>query len=95
MSNIDTYNLNDSQSHPFYNYLNQNQGKFFVEYFYLIGMDPDLIFQDFLYSNDLKKINENIRIKPKIISKVPDFDKTVLNIEEEIILKVNIILNKM
>ena len=34
-------------------------------------------------------------IKPKIISKVPDFDKTVLNIEEEIILKVNLILNKM
>ncbi len=79
---------NDSYPFNLNNYLHQNQGKFFAEYFFLIGIDHDLIFDDFLYSNDLKKINENIQIKPKILSKIPKIEKSTLKIDDDIIIKV-------
>jgi hypothetical protein len=72
--------------------INNNQGKYFAEYFYTIGLDEDVIFLDLLYKNDLKKINESIDLRPKVISRMPHFQKTLLNVDDDIVIKVLLII---
>lgn len=62
-----------------------DKGNNFVDYFVTIGMKQDLIFSDFLYENDLNTINQSELINPEILSKFPPFDKTTINIDENMI----------
>jgi hypothetical protein len=70
--------------------LDLDQGNSFIEYFFSIGVSHDLIADDFLYTNELKAINESFKIKPVIISKFPStINKSDnLNIPSETIIKV-------
>lgn len=61
-----------------------DRGNNLVDYFTVIGLPTELIFSDFLYENDLFKINES-GLKPKILSKFPPFDKSTISIDENII----------
>ena len=62
-----------------------DKGNNFVDYFTVIGLPTELIFSDFLYENDLYKLNESGKLKPEILSKFPPFDKTTISIDENII----------
>jgi hypothetical protein len=68
--------------------INFNHGKFFIEYFYTIGIDQKVIFEDLLYTNGLRYINQSSKIKPTIISKMPNVEKSTIKINDEILIKV-------
>lgn len=65
-------------------------GNYFVDYFYCLGLDHDLIFSDFLYTNDIKTLNESIKIRPVVITKFPNVNKSIIKFDEESILKVSL-----
>jgi hypothetical protein len=62
-----------------------DKGINFVDYFVIIGIKQDLIFEDFLYENTIETINNSEKINPDILSKFPPFDKTTINIDENMI----------
>jgi hypothetical protein len=62
---------------------------FFVDYFYTIGLRHDIIFENFLYNEDLTHLNRNKRIKPEIITKFPDINKKHIHLSEDTLIKVN------
>jgi len=69
-----------------------DKGINFVDYFVIIGVKQDLIFEDFLYQNSLETINNSDKINPEILSKFPPFEKTTINIDENMIrVKIKII----
>ena len=63
--------------------------KDFYNSFIVIGLPTDLIFSDFLYENDLSKINGSEKLKPEILSKFPPFPKSTISIDENIIIVKN------
>ena len=64
-----------------------NEGNNLLEYFLIIGLDPEIYKNDWLYNEDLEKIEEKYKedIKPKIISHFPPFKKTTVSFDESII----------
>jgi hypothetical protein len=64
-----------------------DKGNNFVDYFIVIGLKPEVIFDDFLYETDIKELNStyNEKISPEILSKFPPFDKTTINVDESMI----------
>ena len=60
-----------------------DRGNNFVDYFIVIGLNEDTMFDSYLYSNDLETLNS--KIKPEIVSKFPPFDKKILAIDDNII----------
>ena len=62
-----------------------DKGNNFVDYFISIGLNQDIIFNDFLYENDLETLNNSELIKPEILSKFPPIEKTKINIDENVI----------
>ena len=64
-------------------------GNNFIDYFTVIGLPTDLIFSDFLYENDLSKINGSEKLKPEILSKFPPFPKSTISIDDNIIIVKN------
>jgi hypothetical protein len=62
-----------------------DKGNNFVDYFTIIGIKRELIFEDFLYENDINTLNSSERINPEILTKFPPFDKTTINIDENMI----------
>jgi hypothetical protein len=69
-----------------------DKGNNFVDYFVIIGIKQDLIFENFLYENDIDVLNSSPLINPEILSKFPPLDKTTINIDENMIrVKINFI----
>lgn len=68
-----------------------DRGNNFVDYFITIGLNEDVIFDDFLYNSDLKTLNNSPKIKPEIISKFPPIDKTIIGIDESVIKVIHLI----
>jgi hypothetical protein len=68
-----------------------DRGNNFVDYFVLIGLNKSLIFSDWLYETDLDSLNSSEKLNPEILSKFPPFDKTTINIDENMI-RVKLIL---
>lgn len=62
-----------------------DKGNNFIDYFVSIGINPNLIFDDFLYENNLSTLNSSNKYTPEILSKFPPFDKTTINIDENMI----------
>lgn len=62
-----------------------DKGNNFVDYFVTIGLNKDLILEEFLYENDLNTLNCSEKINPEILTKFPPFDKTTINIDENMI----------
>ena len=71
-------------------YMNQfikanSEGNNFVDYFVTIGLDSKIIFDDWLYENDLDSIISSDLFKPSFLTKFPPFDKNIINIDENLI----------
>ena len=62
-----------------------DKGNNFVDYFVVIGLKQDLIFSEFLYENDLNALNNSELLNPEFSSKFPPFDKTTINVDENMI----------
>ena len=73
---IEFHNLNALQK-------DLEHGNNLVDYFLVIGIGKEYIFRDFLYNNDITKLNEII--KPSILSTFPNFDKENISIDNSII----------
>ena len=72
----------------FYNSSYINKGNSFVEQFYCIGLDSNLILQNYLYSTDINTLNENKSIRPEIITKFPNIEKKLIYLDDETLIKV-------
>ena len=64
-----------------------NKGSNLLEYFLIIGLDPEIYKNEWLYFEPLETIREKYKdeIKPKIISQFPPFKKTTCSFDESII----------
>ena len=65
-----------------------NKGTNFIDYFLIIGIDPEIYTQEWLYSNDFEELNENFKeknITPKIISYFPPYEKTKIAFDDSLI----------
>ena len=57
----------------------------FIDYFLVIGINPQEFMKDFMYDNDVKTINNSGILKPEIISKFPPFEKSTITIDDEVV----------
>jgi hypothetical protein len=62
-----------------------DKGNNFVDFFVSIGLKEEVIFDDFLYENDIVILNQSTHITPDIISKFPPLEKTMIGVDENII----------
>jgi len=64
-----------------------DKGCNFIDYFLVIGLEPEICKNKWLYEEDLDTINSKYKekIKPKIISSFPPFEKTTISFDESII----------
>ena len=60
----------------------------FIEYFLIVGLDPSIALNSWLYEKDLEELNNEYseQIKPKIISYFPPFKKHTTSFDDSIIL---------
>ena len=64
-----------------------DKGNNFIDYFLIIGLEPNIYKKEWLFKEDFKSINENHKeeIKPKIISSFPYFEKSTIAYDDSII----------
>ena len=64
-----------------------NEGNNLIEYFLVIGLEPEIYKNEWLYNEDIGTMMEKYKeeIKPKIISQFPPFKKTTLSFDDSII----------
>ena len=64
-----------------------DKGYNFIDYFLVIGVEPEIYKNDWLYNTDIEIINTKYKdeIKPKIISSFPPFEKTTISFDESIL----------
>ena len=59
----------------------------FIDYFLVIGVEPEIYKKDWLYENDIDELNKNYKehLEPKIISSFPPFEKHTISFDESIL----------
>ena len=64
-----------------------DKGNNFIDYFLIIGLEPSIYKQKWLFSEDLETINEKHKheIRPKIISSFPFFEKSTIAYDDSLI----------
>ena len=64
-----------------------DKAKNLVDYFLILGLDPSIFLNDWLYENDLDKLNElyKDKLQPKIISSFPCFEKHTIAFDDSIL----------
>ena len=65
-----------------------DKGNNFIDYFVVIGLEPIIYRNNWLFEEELQTINEKYKeeIKPKIISSFPNFEKSTIAFEDSIII---------
>jgi len=58
-----------------------------VDYFLILGLEPNIFLNDWLFENDLDKINElyKDKLQPKILSSFPCFEKHTIAFDDSIL----------
>ena len=61
--------------------------KKFIEYFFILGLDPKISIEDYLYDSSFDELNNYFLkdLKPSIITKFPPITKSYVNIDETLI----------
>lgn len=62
-----------------------DKGNLLIDYFLTIGINEELMFNDWLYNTNFEELRQSNRITASIINKFPPIDKTSINIDENII----------
>ena len=67
-----------------------DKGNNFIDYFLVIGQEPIIYWEKWLYTEDLETLNEKYKeqLKPKIISSFPPFEKSTIAFDESIIMHI-------
>ena len=60
--------------------------KKFLEYFFIIGLDPKMSIEEYLYNSSLEDLNNFYlkSLKPEIITKFPPINKSYINIDDNL-----------
>ena len=61
------------------------KGNNLIDYFITIGINEEIIFNNFLYENDVATLNASELIKPEILTKFPPLEKKNVIVDENII----------
>ena len=64
-----------------------DKGNNFIDYFLVIGLEPEIYKNNWLYTEELETINVKYKdeIKPKIISSFPPFEKSTISFDDSIL----------
>jgi len=62
-----------------------DKGNNLIDYFITIGLSEEIIFNPFLYENDITILNKSESIKPEILTKFPPIEKKNVIVDENII----------
>ena len=64
-----------------------DRGKNLIDYFIVIGSNPGIFLNSWLYESDISTLNNNYNeeIYPQIISKFPPYEKKIIGIDESLI----------
>lgn len=62
-----------------------DKGNNFIDYFLTIGLGLSVIYSDWLYELSIEEIIESNKFVPEILTKFPPIDKSIINIDENII----------
>jgi hypothetical protein len=65
-------------------------GSYFAEYFYTIGLNHELLFDNNLYIENVTLLNRNRRVKPEVITRFPNIAKRHISLSEDMLIKVSI-----
>ena len=59
----------------------------FIDYFLVIGVEPEIYKNEWLYEHDIDELNKNYKeqLEPKIISSFPPFEKHTISFDESIL----------
>ena len=65
-----------------------DKGNNFIDYFLIIGLEPDIYKNEWLFNEDLEVIKEKYKeeISPKIISSFPNFEKSTIAFDDSILI---------
>ena len=65
-----------------------DRGNNFIDYFLVIGVEPDIYKNDWLFETNLDELNNNYKeqLEPKILSSFPPFVKQTISFDESILL---------
>ena len=63
-----------------------NKASNFIDYFLIIGVEPNIFKNDWLYKDGFEELNKKEELKPKIISYFPPFEKTTIAFDDSIIM---------
>ena len=64
-----------------------DEGCNFIDYFLVIGLEPEIYKKEWLYKEEFETMNEKHKkeIKPKIISSFPPFEKSTISFDDSIL----------
>ena len=67
-----------------------DKGNNFIDYFLVIGQEPTIYREKWLYTSDIGTLNEKYKeqLKPKIISSFPNFEKSTIAFDETILIHI-------
>ena len=63
-----------------------NKALNFIDYFLVIGVEPNIFKNEWLYTSDYDTLNKREELKPKIISYFPPFEKLTIAFDDSIIM---------
>ena len=63
-----------------------NKASNFIDYFLVIGVEPSIFKNQWLYHNSFEELNQKEELKPKIISYFPPFEKQTIAFDDSIIM---------
>ena len=60
----------------------------FIDYFLVVGVDPEIYKNEWLYNCDIDELNKNYKeqLEPKIISSFPPFEKHTISFDDSILM---------
>ena len=67
-----------------------DKGNNFIDYFLVIGQEPTLYREKWLYTSDITELNEKFKnqYKPKIISSFPFYEKSTISFDDTILIHI-------
>lgn len=69
-----------------------DKGNNLIDYFISIGLSEEVVFNNFLYENEVSVLNTSEIIKPEILSKFPPIEKKNVIVDENIIRVITIFI---
>ena len=63
-----------------------NKASNFIDYFVIVGVEPNIFKNKWLYNSTFEELNKKEELKPKIISYFPPFEKQTISFDDSIIM---------